>query len=271
MTSSPAGATTSGSPAAVEVLRQQAPSDRPAPVTVVILLYNNGRFVRPCLDSVRDQTLGDLDLIVVDDCSTDRSADVVAAWMDDEAGRFNHCQLLRHRVHGGLSQTRNTAFFHAASPHVFVLDADRVIYPRCLESLLAALENCDASFAYCYLERFGDARDLANLDPWGAVPLTVRNSIDAMVLLRRTVWQQVGGYCCGMRPGGEDFDLWFKVARLKGWGILVPEILARYRVRDTSTLQTVTSPNAEVIWNHLRSTYPEFFTNGSEYAVPSDL
>jgi glycosyltransferase involved in cell wall biosynthesis len=261
MTSPSAEPIASGGPAAVEVLRQQDHSDQPAPVTVIISLYNYGRFMRSCLDSVRDQTLDDLDLIVVDDSSTDRSADVVAAWMDDESSRFNHCQLLRHRVNGGLSQTRNTAFFHAASPYVFVLDADNMIYPRCLERLLAALENCDASFAYCYLERFGDVRELANLYPWNAIPLTVGNTIDAMVLMRRAVWEQVGGYSCTMRLGWEDFDLWFKVARLKGWGILVPEILARYRVHGTSMLQTVTNPNVEVIWNHLRSVYPEFFTN----------
>jgi hypothetical protein len=69
--------------------------------------------------------------------------------------------------------------------------------------------------------------------------------------------------------GWEDFDLWFKLARLGHWGVLVPEILARYRVHGESMLRTVTNPKVDRLWAHLRSTYPEFFT-GSRQPVAFD-
>ena len=64
--------------------------------------------------------------------------------------------------------------------------------------------------------------------------------------------------------GWEDFDLWFKIARLKGWGLQVPEILGRYFVHRDSMLRTVTNPEAERQWAYLRSKYPEFFTDSTE-------
>jgi glycosyltransferase involved in cell wall biosynthesis len=262
MPSLPAGPTLSNGREVVEVLRRHEYPDRPAPVTVIISLYNYGKFVPACLDSVREQTLEDLALIVVDDCSKDHSAEVAASWLDDHASRFNHCQLLRHLTNSGLAQTRNTAFSFAITPYVFVLDADNILYPRCLERLLSALANCDASFAYCYAEKFGDVSELGNIQPWNPGQFAINNTIDAMVLIRRAAWDQVGGYSRDMPVmGWEDFDLWFKLARMKGWGVLVPEILTRYRVHGTSMLRTVTNPKVDILWSHLRATYPEFFPN----------
>src|SRR5262249_33783070 len=81
-----------------------------------------------------------------------------------------------------------------------------------------------------------------------------------MVLLRKSIWEKLGGYSTNMPVmGWEDFDLWFKLARAKGWGILVPQILTRYRVHGSSMLRTVTNPRADALGSHLRSTYPEFF------------
>jgi glycosyltransferase involved in cell wall biosynthesis len=246
----------------VEVLKRQDDPAATAEVTVIVSLYNYAKFVSACLDSVRTQTLEPLELIVVDDRSADSSADVVREWLDENGGRFRAFQLLRHRANSGLARTRNTAVAHSRSPFVFVLDADNTLYPRCLERLLSALRNCDASFAYCYAERFGDLSELSNYRPWDPRRFPGGNEIDAMVLLRRSEWAKVGGYSTDMPVmGWEDFDLWFKLARAKGWGVLVPEILTRYRVHGTSMLRTVTNPRAEALWSHLRSTYPEFFSD----------
>ena len=79
----------------VEVLRRHDRPGRMSPVTVIISLYNYSNFVASCLESVEAQTQDDLDLVVVDDCSTDQSTEVVASWLDDHAGRFNRCRLVR--------------------------------------------------------------------------------------------------------------------------------------------------------------------------------
>jgi hypothetical protein len=59
--------------------------------------------------------------------------------------------------------------------------------------------------------------------------------------------------------GWEDFDLWFRIAEVGGWGVQIPEILARYRVGRNSMLHTITNPNAYRLWAYLRAKHPESF------------
>jgi len=188
--------------------------------------------------------------------------EIVSDWLSENGSRFNNYQLARHPVNSGLAGARNSGFHHARTEFVFILDADNTLYPRCLERLLAALRHCNASFAYCYLEKFGQKSLLQNTNAWNPDALQHGNVIDAMVLLRRSVWEEVGGYSKMEVMGWEDFDFWFKIARRKGWGVLVPEILARYRVHRKSMLKKVTNPKVRKLWTQLRATYPEFFTGG---------
>lgn len=242
-----------------KIVVQKKKTDKVPRVTVAISLFNYKRYIIECLESVRVQTIKDLDLIIVDDCSTDASLDTTHRWLMKKGGRFSSYKLMKHDKNSGLSRTRNTGFANSRTKNVFVLDADNILYPRCLEKLDTALENCDASFAYCYLEKFGDVNCLQNTKPWNPSTLKDGNTIDAMVLLRKRVWEVIGGYSRDMLMGWEDFELWFKIANAKGWGLLVPEILAKYRVHGASMLNTVTNPNIEKLWAHLRKYYKEFF------------
>jgi glycosyltransferase involved in cell wall biosynthesis len=227
-------------------------------VTVVISLYNYADYISPCLDSVRAQTLADLDLVVVDDHSADASAQVAAQWVQANGDRFGRFSLVRHVSNSGLARTRNTGFAHAATPFVFVLDADNLLYPHCLKRLLTAIEQSGAGFTYCYAERFGDACQLSNFVPWEIGRFPRGNYIDAMALIRKSIFDQVEGYTTDLPiMGWEDFDLWLKFARAKSWGLMVPEILTRYRVHDRSMLRTLTNFGQGVIWARLRSVYPE--------------
>lgn len=228
-------------------------------VTVIVSLYNYQQYISSCLDSVKEQTIERLNLVVVDDCSTDKSLEVVKKWLDVNGGRFSEYYLIHNTKNIGLAATRNRAASFVKTKYLFVLDADNLLYPRCLESLVEALNNCDASFAYCYLEEFGDSCKLKNTKPWNPATLAAVNTIDAMVLMRKEILDKVGGYSIMPVMGWEDYELWFKIARINGWGIQVPEILARYRVHKSSMLNTITNPNVEKLWDYLKSNYPEFF------------
>ncbi len=244
----------------VDVLFQHQRPGSPT-VTVAISLYNYRRYIAACLDSVRTQTLSDIDLIIVDDSSKDGSEGEALRWLQVHGARFSRALLVRHKANRGLAAARNPAFTLARTAYVFVLDADNLLYPPCLERLAAALDRCDASFAYGYLEKFGEAIGLQNTQPWEPRLFQYGNYIDAMSLIRKKVWEEVGGYSKMGVMGWEDFDLWFKVARMGGWGVQVPEILARYRVHQSSMLHTVANPKADHLWLELYTNYPEFFTD----------
>ena len=216
---------------------------RSANVTIVVPLYNYAQFIGETLASVAMQTLPDLDLIVVDDRSTDASLSLVLEWAAVNAERFNRLSILRNRVNSGLGLTRNAGFDAADTPFVFALDADNRLLPGCLAACLAALEATDAAFAYPILKEFGDStsrwRDgLIGVYPFDPVRLSQGNYIDAMALISKAAWSYVGGYD-HIRTGWEDFDLWCSFAERGLWGVQVPgEPLAEYRMHDSSMDRT---------------------------------
>lgn len=250
----------SANPEFSEIITCKSLRETTAIVSVAISLYNYRDYIISCLESVKSQTLRDLDLIIVDDCSTDDSLTVTADWLEKNESAFRDVLLIRHKSNRGLSYARNTAFAHARTDFVFVLDADNLLYPRCLDRLIDGLKRCDASFAYCLLEKFGEETGIENTRAWNPIALQHGNFIDAMVLHRKAVWERAGGYATDMPAmGWEDFDLWFRIAGIGGWGLQIPEILARYRVRRSSMLHTVTNPNVEKLWAYLRAKHPESF------------
>ena len=212
-----------------------------ADVTVAVSLHNYGRFILEALDSVKAQTLGAIELIIVDDASTDSGPDRAARWVRRHGQRFARALLLRQVVNAGLANARNLAVDEAAAPLFFVLDADNAIYPRCLERLATVLATARASaFAYPVIEMFGDSQGLMGTPVWSRARLAAGNYIDAMALMRTARLREVGGYARMVVTGWEDYDLWCRFAE-RGWsGARVPEILARYRTHASSMLNTTT-------------------------------
>jgi glycosyltransferase involved in cell wall biosynthesis len=210
-----------------------------ADVTVVIPLYNYARFVEEALDSVAGQTLADLDLVVVDDGSTDDSLEVARKWIEANASRFNRALLIRNRVNSGLGFTRNVAFANADTPFVLPLDADNRLLPECAERLLETARASGAAFAYPKLRHFGDVEPAERGVPYVPARFVVANYIDAMALIRRSAWAAAGGYD-HVQYGWEDYDFWCRLVELGMFGEHLDEAVAEYRVHQSSMLRSET-------------------------------
>ena len=216
---------------------------RQAAVTVVIPLYNYAATIVEALESVRMQSLPELDLIVVDDASADQSVALVQDWMRQHGERFNRLILLRNQHNAGLGPTRNAGFDAAETPFVLLLDADNRLRPDCATACLATLQpqagDAGAAFAYPMIQCFGDGNEVIGTSPFLAARLAGGNYIDAMALVARWAWAAVGGYR-DQRLGWEDYELWCRMAEAGMWGVQVPEVLAEYRVHGGSMLHEVT-------------------------------
>ncbi len=213
--------------------------DDAAEVTVVVPVYNYARYVIEALDSVLGQTLGPLDLVVVDDASTDKSLALTRDWAGRHASRFNRLLVLRSRRNSGLARARNAGFDAAETPFVLPLDADNRLRPECTAKCLRALRGSQAAFAYPFLQCFGYADHLTGTQPFSAIRFATGNYIDAMALIAKWAWAAVGGYA-HIPYGWEDYDFWCRCVEQGFWGQQVPEILAEYRLHDTSMLHTQT-------------------------------
>ncbi|MBB2202701.1 glycosyltransferase [Gluconacetobacter tumulisoli] len=212
---------------------------RDAAVTVVVTAYNYADHIIEALESVRHQTLDPLDLIVVDDASSDDTAALLLSWAERHAARFNRLLVLRATHNAGLGGARNIGMAAAETPHVLQLDADNRLLPEACAALLAAIG--DAGYAYPVIRRFGRAQGLLGDVPFHPGRLVGGNSVDAMALVAKWAWAAVGGYYVQRDAmGWEDYDLWCTLAEYGIAGTHVPQILAEYRVHDAAMTDTLT-------------------------------
>jgi glycosyltransferase involved in cell wall biosynthesis/SAM-dependent methyltransferase len=228
-----------------------------AEVTVAIPLYNYANYIEEALESVRAQTLAAIDLVVVDDASTDHSLDVALAWVRRHADRFNRVLVMCNRSNSGLARTRNVGFDAAETHYVLPLDADNRLRPESCEKSLAALQGGRAAFAYPKIQCFGGSDHVIGAQPFEPLRLASNNYIDAMALIAKWAWAAIGGYE-HIKFGWEDYDFWCRCVERGIWGVHVPEILADYRFHETSMLRTSTDipKNKQLVVSTLESRHP---------------
>lgn len=113
-------------------------------VSIIVPVYNAGAYLQPMIDSVLNQTWKNLELILVDDGSSDGSAGVC-----DAAAAADSRVRVIHKANGGQSAARNTGLDAASGSHIAFADHDDILHPRLYETLLEAMAALDADEAAC--------------------------------------------------------------------------------------------------------------------------
>ena len=254
----------------LQILRQwQAPdlAQRPPLSAVVVSLYNYADRITEALQSVRTQTQQRLELIVVDDASTDDGTAVVESWIDACLSAGGHplvrVLLLRHAKNVGLATARNTALAHSEAPWCFVLDADNALFPDAVAGCLALADAGDPQLAVVHpllaVEaepgRPDEHRSLVRPQSWQRERLRFENHVDAMALVRRSAWERVGGYT-HIEGGWEDYDFWCKLAGAGYHGLQCPRILAVYRSHADSMSHRATNRSWHALSRTLQQRHP---------------
>ena len=212
-----------------------------AEVAVALTSKDYGCFLEEALASIEAQTLSPLELVVVDDGSSDGSVEILLAWARSNRTRFSRIRIERTRRNSGLGPARNAVFAAARAPFVMSLDADNLLLPACCETLLALIKRADCAFAHSAIEQFGDAAAMLGTLPFDPARLVPSNYIDAMALVARWAWSAAGGYYDNPAARGwEDYDLWCRLAELGQFGVWHSEPLCRYRVHERSMTNDVT-------------------------------
>jgi hypothetical protein len=209
-------------------------------VSVLTALYQHAEHITGALDSVRRSRYRDIELIVVDDGSTDGSAETVMHYAKQHPEL--PLLLVRHPINRGLGHARNTALSFARGEIAFILDSDNMVFPTALGALVGALDDDPgAAMAYGVLECFttrGPSHIVSYL-PWEPERFRAGNYIDAMAAVRISELRAAGGFTTDRRLyGWEDYDLWCGLANRGARGVFLPNFLGRYRVSPTSMLVT---------------------------------
>jgi glycosyltransferase involved in cell wall biosynthesis len=208
-------------------------------VSVIIPAFNQGQYLSSAIDSALNQTHRDVEVVVVDDGSTDGTGDVLPGYERDRRVR-----ILR-QTNSGVGTARNNGFNASTGSLVCFLDADDYYHPDRLARQIATFaESPGVGFAYC---------DIVRVDAKGAVAddyevgrarqVTCGDIFESLlqggyfpphtVILRREIFERSGGFDPAL-GGHADLDLWL---RLAGDGVhadFLPEKLAYYRLHDNS-------------------------------------
>jgi glycosyltransferase involved in cell wall biosynthesis len=209
-------------------------------VTQVVHTYNHERFVDLCLDSVAKQTFDDFELVIVDDCSTDRTVERIKTWLRDSPVK---ARLVVNERNLGLCASRNISLRHARGELLSSVSGDDYYEPDKIERQYRFWQTLDGSVAAVFSNmqlRDEQGREIGAAYPSGVPPAEGRifdrliqgNFIAApTVMARRLALEEAGGYDESLAY--EDYDMWLRLADRYAFRFL-PGLLVNYRVLPTS-------------------------------------
>jgi glycosyltransferase involved in cell wall biosynthesis len=204
-------------------------------ISVLMPVYNASRFLREAIDSILLQTLTDFEFIIIDDCSTDDSVDIINTYND---GRI---RFFRNEKNGGISYTLNRGIELADTKWIARMDADDISYPQRLQRQHDfILQQNEGDLFSCWVKVVDQDKKFIRQDLfesrfyyynlyficWIYHPSVIFSKAAAIA---------VGGYT--MRYS-EDFELFWQLTR-KYKFYNQPEVLMDYRVTDQSLHQVL--------------------------------
>jgi len=203
-------------------------------VSILIPCYNYGRFLGEAIESALAQTHPALEVIVMDDGSSDNTQSVAAGY----SGRVRY----HHTPNQGLSATLNTALQLATGAYYVWLDADNRLAPGFVSKTVAAMQSVDdplLAFVYTQQRYFGDREGLTARPPFVPNRLKDRNYIDACSLVRTDVGRR---FLYDTRPlvsRVPDYDFYLTLSENGFYGLLLDQPLVDYRVHSSSMGRTI--------------------------------
>lgn len=199
-------------------------------VSIVLPTYNQAHYLPEALNSVFAQTYRDVELLVVNDGSTDATAAVLA----DYQQRHEFTVIMQENQ--GLPCALNAGFAQTYGDYLTWISSDNVMLPEMLSALVEALDK-DPSFGLVYADRYlmnEEGRDLGrfNTSDYDPYLLLHANLVHCCFLYRRECMERVGGYDPEFIYG-EDWEYWIRISRYYRMKH-VPQALYRYRLHGTS-------------------------------------
>ena len=201
-------------------------------VSVIMPAYNAARFIEQAVESVVAQTYTHWELLIVNDCSTDTTSQMIHQLM----AKHSQIRFFDQKINQGVAKTRNIAIDAAAADYIAFLDSDDIWLPNKLEKQLAFMEQHQASVCFSAYQRIdADNNDLNQVK----IPAEISYK---QLLKSNFIGNLTGIYNvnklgkCRLEPvKHEDYVAWLKLVKQAGKAYGINEVLARYRVYGQST------------------------------------
>jgi teichuronic acid biosynthesis glycosyltransferase TuaG len=232
-------------------------------VSIIVPVYNAANYIEKTIEMVGAQTYKDWELILVDDCSKDGSAELIEKIIAKQGKRI---RLIRKSVNEGAAAARNSGIDASSGRYIAFLDADDVWMPQKLEKQIAFMEEHDAAFSFHAYE-FGDEQ----ANPTGKVvkvplELNYRKALSRTIIFTTTVMFDTEKIDIEMihmsQVPSEDTATWWRILKSGYVAYGLDENLAVYR-----------RPGKSLSSNKLEALYRIWFLyrNIANLSVPESL
>ena len=231
-------------------------------VSIIIPCYNQGKYVAEAINSALRQTFKDIEIVCVNDGSTDNSVEIIKSFEN----KYKNFIFLNNEENRGVIYSRNFAIKNCNGTYILPLDADDIIEPTYVEKAVKILDNNpNIGIVYCKAKIFGNYDKYWNLKPFNKSDILYENCIFCSALFRKSDFLKFGGYNNNMKYGCEDYDLWLSFIEQGLEVFQINEILFSYRQYDETSRTTISLKNKKEIWNNLIKNHINLYLNDENF------
>lgn len=243
-------------------------------ISVLFPIYNGDQYLKEALDSVLSQSFKNLEIITINDGSTDNTSEII----NDYISKDNRVKKIEHTVNKGLAAARNTGFLNCdkASRYILSHDCDDISLSNKFENLLDyLLENHDADVVGSFAEYFDKDPNIILGNPNIAYDSKIihdtfhitNHMVVSSCLCKRRVYEKCYPFNEEFNVA-EDYDFWSK-ALMKGFKLSnIPKVLHKIRVHSDS-LGSANPKDMKRICNIIQSKYSKYLESLKVRDVPS--
>jgi glycosyltransferase involved in cell wall biosynthesis len=224
-------------------------------ISVVIPCYNDGVYLPETISKLALQSFQSFEIIIVNDGSTDsQTLDILK-----QLATQPNIQVL-HTKNGRMSAARNYGVQHAKGTYIAALDADDYFDPSFFSKAIAIMDKePTTAVVTSYIKYFGNKTGHSKPRGGNAYNFLFSNQCPACAMVRKDIWNQVGGYDESMKLGYEDWEFYIRITKNNFEVHLIPEYLLYYRQTDKSTLKNHTHPNRAAIINYILEKHKDWY------------
>lgn len=200
-------------------------------VSIVLPTYNGEKYIRESIQSIINQKFNNWELIVIDDCSTDSTNNIVSEFVSKD----KRIKLYRNKKNLRLPASLNVGFAKTSGEYLTWTSDDNLYNPEALKKLVEQLEkdeNCGLVFSRMeYIDKNGN-NSRFSYEPHNIEEIYYHNIVNASFMYKREVYEDIGEYNTD-RFLIEDYDYWLRIAR-KYKIKYIGDVLYKYRIHDES-------------------------------------
>ncbi len=222
-------------------------------VSVVIPCFNDAEYLEEAVDSVLNQGVDDIEVLVVNDGSTDlQTIKILNNFSKPKTKIF-------HKENGHVSSARNFGIAKAKANYILTLDADDYYKKGFLRNAISILDNEPSIGAViCYVKGFGNRSFLWKPKGGDLKNFIVYNQALSSALFRKECWEKVGGFDEEMKRGYQDWEFWLRVTN-EGWNIdVIKKALYMYRQRSGSMITKSNKKRKEIV-RYMMAKHPDLY------------